>query len=506
MRSRPGTTSLRCLLYIDELFGYLPPVAEPPSKRPLLTLLKQARAFGLGIVLATQNPVDLDYKGLSNTGTWFLGRLQTERDKERVLEGLQGASAEAGEALDRRQISDILSQLDQRVFLMHNVHEDRPAVFQTRWALSYLAGPMTRNQIRSLRARSSADVPATEAPTGAGEGRARTPETRPPSHALAKATEERRPVLPPDLPEVFLPLPLQSPRGGEQVVYEPAVIGSAEVHFVDTRRGLSADETRTLLAEVNPMSREADWNASRRLTMVVDQLQHEPQSGARFAPLPTSMAQVKQIKAWQQSLANHLYRSERYRLLRSPDLGEYSRPGENERDFRIRLAERSREERDRKIEQLREQYAAKLRATEERIRRAEEAVEREAQQAASAKVDTAISFGATLLRTILGRKRFSSTNVGRAASTARGMGRASKQTDDVRRAEARLFDHQQDLQDLEQQIEQEIQELLVRYDPLRVELESVELKPRRRDINVRLVAVAWVPGELDDRGQIQPLV
>lgn len=150
MRSRPGTNSLRALLYIDEIFGYMPPVAEPPSKKPLLTLLKQARAFGLGVVLSTQNPVDLDYKGLSNAGTWFLGRLQTERDKDRVLDGLEGATAESGESFDRSAISEILSNVGKRVFLMHNVHEDGPEVFQTRWALSYLAGPMTRNQIRTL--------------------------------------------------------------------------------------------------------------------------------------------------------------------------------------------------------------------------------------------------------------------------------------------------------------------------------------------------------------------
>jgi hypothetical protein len=150
MRTRPGTTSLRALLYIDEIFGYMPPVAEPPAKKPLLTLLKQARAFGLGLVLATQNPVDLDYKGLSNAGTWFIGRLQTERDKDRVLDGLEGASNESGSRFDRATISEILSSIRKRVFLMHNVHEDAPVVMHTRWALSYLAGPMTRGQVKRL--------------------------------------------------------------------------------------------------------------------------------------------------------------------------------------------------------------------------------------------------------------------------------------------------------------------------------------------------------------------
>ena len=150
VRAQSGTTSLRAILYMDEIFGYFPPVANPPSKQPLLTLLKQARAYGLGVVLATQNPVDLDYKGLANTGTWFIGRLQTERDKARVLEGLEGASASSGKKFDKQGMEQLLAGLGNRVFLMNNVHEDAPEVFQTRWTLSYLRGPLTRTQIKTL--------------------------------------------------------------------------------------------------------------------------------------------------------------------------------------------------------------------------------------------------------------------------------------------------------------------------------------------------------------------
>ena len=150
MRTQAGTSSLRAILYMDEVFGYFPPTKNPPSKQPMLTLLKQARAFGLGCVLATQNPVDLDYKGLSNAGTWFLGRLQTERDKARVLEGLEGASAQAGSTFDRAAMERTLAGLGSRVFLMNNVHDNEPVVFETRWAMSYLRGPLTRNQIQDL--------------------------------------------------------------------------------------------------------------------------------------------------------------------------------------------------------------------------------------------------------------------------------------------------------------------------------------------------------------------
>src|SRR4051812_17140015 len=150
VRTQSGTTSLRAILYMDEIFGYFPPVATPPSKQPLLTLLKQARAFGLGVVLATQNPVDLDYKGLANAGTWLLGRLQTERDKARVLEGLEGVAATANAPFDRGQIDTILAGLGNRIFLLNDVHEDGPRVMESRWAMSYLRGPLTRDQIKKL--------------------------------------------------------------------------------------------------------------------------------------------------------------------------------------------------------------------------------------------------------------------------------------------------------------------------------------------------------------------
>ena len=166
MRAQQGTSSLRAILYMDEIFGYMPPVENPPSKKLLLTLLKQARAYGLGVVLATQNPVDVDYRGLSNTGTWMIGRLQTERDKARVMEGLEGVRQ--GADFDKQRMEQTLAGLGKRQFLLHNVHEDEPVVFNTRWVMSYLAGPMTRAQIKTL-------------PVTAGTKSAAAPETAQPA-------------------------------------------------------------------------------------------------------------------------------------------------------------------------------------------------------------------------------------------------------------------------------------------------------------------------------------
>ncbi len=204
MRGQTGTTSLRAMLYMDEIVGYFPPVANPPSKRPLLTLLKQGRAFGIGVVLATQNPVDLDYKGLANTGTWFLGRLQTERDKARLLDGLEGAAAGS---IDRSETDRLLSALDKRVFLLHNVHEKAPVVFQTRWALSYLRGPLSRDQIRALTPASRVEAPAAggapsvPSPKAAAAGRAARSESSPAAERAARPAARHSTVLRPGLAE-----------------------------------------------------------------------------------------------------------------------------------------------------------------------------------------------------------------------------------------------------------------------------------------------------------------
>ncbi|MGQ0572002.1 MAG: ATP-binding protein, partial [Armatimonadota bacterium] len=250
MRGQSGTTSLRAILYMDEIFGFFPPVANPPSKAPLLTLLKQARAFGLGVVLATQNPVDLDYKGLSNTGTWFLGRLQTERDKARVLDGLEGVAAGTGMRFDRSEMDTLLAGLGKRIFLMHNVHDDGPEVFATRWAMSYLRGPLTREGIKRLMEPVKAAMPATSTPaapspappTPIGPDAAVSVPAEPATAPGGRTTRApvgafARPVLPPDIPQYFVPF-RTPPSPGAGARYEPMVFGAAQIQFLDTKLGV----------------------------------------------------------------------------------------------------------------------------------------------------------------------------------------------------------------------------------------------------------------------------
>src|SRR4051795_4679199 len=273
MRAKAGTPSLRAILAIDEVFGYMPPVAEPPSKRPLLTLLKQARAFGLGVVLASQNPVDIDYKGLSNVGTWFLGRLQTERDKQRLMDGLEGAAA--GGSFARARIEQILSGLTNRVFLLHDVHQDEPVLFQTRWTLSYLRGPLTRPEIKRLMDPVKQAPPAapvkTQEPTGVSAAAAA------PTAAPAGPAQEVAPVLPPDVSQRFLPLRAK-PEG---IVYAPCLFATASVHYQDAKRGIDHGEEISLLTPIGDEG--ADWYAAGAVELTRDELEAEPVAGARFA-------------------------------------------------------------------------------------------------------------------------------------------------------------------------------------------------------------------------------
>jgi hypothetical protein len=494
MRTQSGTTSLRAILYMDEIFGYFPPVANPPSKLPLLTLLKQGRAFGLGVVLATQNPVDLDYKGLANTGTWFIGRLQTERDKARVLEGLEGIAAGTGQKFDKAAMEQQLAGLDKRVFLLNNVHEDAPELFETRWALSYLRGPLTRAQIKQLMdgVKQAAEAGAgTGAGAGAGAGAGTTAAAPAPSSSPRAAVKNGRSILPPDITQYYIPV-RGSGGGNASLTYHPMLLGAAEIRYSDSK---SVDMTQQvmLLCPFNDGPVGVDWSTAVPLDLPVEDLESEAQSGAQFADAPAEATKAKNYANWRKDLANWLYRNQRLELLESPTLDIISNPGESERDFRVRLQQLGRERRDDAVEKLRRKYAPKLEQLEERKRRAEQAVAREAEQAKGQKVQTAISFGATLLSSFLGRKRTSLSTLGRATTAVRGVGRSMKESQDVDRAEENVADISQKLADLEAEFQSETAELERSLDSQTEQLEKVSLKPTKANIAVKLVTLAWAP-------------
>jgi hypothetical protein len=468
MRRQSGTSSLRAILYMDEIFGYFPPVANPPSKPPMLTLLKQGRAFGVGCVLATQNPVDLDYKGLANAGTWLIGRLQTERDRERVIDGL--ASALPG-GIDREQLAPMMSALTQRVFLMRNVHEDAPVLMKSRWALSYLRGPLTGPEIaRLMAARKSSSA---EAPRAAASAAAPAPSAKP--------------VLPPSLPEYFT----ATTPGEGAVTYQPRVMGIAKLHFVDSSLGMDQWQLRTQLAPLSDDGREVLWAEATEQVDLRSRLLRDGATGASYAELPAAAMRDGTAAGWSKALGSQLYETARAQVFVCDALKLVSNPGEDEGDFRARLALAARERRDAQTEALRRRYAPKVATLQDAIRRAQERSERERSQLSQQKLNTVISVGATVLGALFGRKAISVGSMGRAATAARSAGRIGRESQDVDRAEESQQTLTQRLADLQVEIDSEIALLGKTLDAASIAMHSVQLSPRKSDIAVGEIALVW---------------
>ena len=484
MRQQSGTSSLRALLYMDEVFGYFPPTANPPSKTPMLTLLKQARAFGLGVVLATQNPVDLDYKGLSNCGTWFLGRLQTERDKARVLDGLEGASTAAGRSFDRAQIDSILSGLSSRVFVMNNVHDDQPAIFQTRWTLSYLRGPLSREQIQSLMASRKATLPAEADPAAIT--------------ASAATLGGSRPLLPPGTAEFFEPR-RGSPPKGTKLAYRPSLFGSARVHFTQTSAAVDVWEELRFVVPLGEQLAAEPW-PDAEVSNEDPEMEKLPEEGAVFALLPGDASNAKRLASLTTQLKDQIYRTHKLTLFKSAALRQTSKPGESESEFRARLSQSTREQRDLQVEKLRARYAPKLAALQEQIRKAAQRKDKEQDQAQTSTFNAAITIGAGVLGALFGRKLASATNISHAASSVRAASRIAKERGDVSYANENLGALQQRCADLEAEFQAETEKLTDSVSPDSLPLETISLAPKKTDIAVKDVAIYWTVWAVDEGG------
>jgi hypothetical protein len=495
MRGQSGTTSLRAIVYMDEIFGFLPPTANPPSKLPMLTLLKQARAFGVGMVLATQNPVDLDYKALSNAGTWFIGRLQTERDKARLLDGLDSAAASAGAQFNRSQIESVLSKLGSRVFLMNNTHDDKPEIFQSRWDLSYLRGPLTRDQIKTLMDPVKAS---------ASTGTVTTPLSRPGQASPATGTlnAAQPAALSPDILSFYIPLRGGS-SAGNKLFYMPKVIGAAKINFSDPKTKIGLSESKVFVTPVTENAIPVSWEDADEINIPARDLEKSAQTNALFGELPSAASQSKNYTAWNRDFGNWLYGTQKVELFSSPSLHAVSQPGESEAAFRIRLQQSAREQRDAMVAQLRTKYASKIAVLQDRLRRAQQAAEKQAEQARQAKLQTAISFGGTLLSAFTGRK-VSSGTISRASTAFKGVGRAIDESKDVARAGDTVAAVQQQLTALQAEFEAETQALQEKIDPSTESLDTIVVKPNKSDIQVQLVALVWMPFWQDSIGSNTP--
>ncbi|MCI0332072.1 MAG: DUF87 domain-containing protein [Planctomycetes bacterium] len=494
VRTQPGTSSLRALLYMDEVFGYFPPIGNPPAKRPMLTLLKQARAYGLGCVLATQNPVDLDYKGLSNAGTWFLGRLQTERDKARVIEGLEGASTQAGATFNRQQMEATLAALGKRVFLMNNVHDDAPVVFHTRWAMSYLCGPLTRSQIKTLMdpVRANFAQPATGA-TETLDGDTTVVTTG----GSIRGGGSNRPVLPAGIHEAFATIRERVPDGYE-LEYRPALAGKGKVHFVRKGEGVDVWRECFLLQSVQDTPPDDVWKGATALQQELT-TESQPDDRGRFADLPSEMSREKSYAVFGRHLREHLYREETLKLFTSSSLNQTSKADEKDEEFRDRLTPLLETKRNAEREKLEKAHAAKLADAEDKIRRAKARLSTQRWQFLArigsmlwVIVDTIMS---ALGRGLPGRRR-SLDPAFRSAATERG------QQSNAQIALESALQHKQRLE--EQHLEQ-LKVLEASHNPANVQIESLELKPQKADIEVDKVSLVWLPWRIDSTGAAAPV-
>ena len=432
MRRQPGTPSLRALLYLDEIYGYLPPVANPPSKGPLLLLLKQARAFGLGLLVATQNPADLDYKALANCGTWFIGRLQTDRDKQRVLEGLESASA--GRGADRAKLNELLNALGKRIFLLNSVHLGEPKLFTTRWTMSYLRGPLTREQIRVLMDAAERPAPApAPLPTAPTESAAASPE-----------------------PPAAEPGIWQLVADGNGQVLHPSL--GLRIRGTFASRRPSAEAPAEVLVSV-PFGPDGKPSWKHASVAGAAHHSHPPvaHSGPVFAPVNPAALQAAQHQTWQMEARTQLGESLEVPVLREGKIT--GAPFETDAEFRLRLEQAAREERDETVQVIRRKYETKMRTAADKVNRAREAVARQKSQARSAQVQTAISVGTSVLGALFGKKASGLGHITRAGTAARGATRAMKESSDVGTAEEKLADAEAAAAELEAEVETKIAEI-----------------------------------------------
>jgi len=475
MRRQQGASTLKALLYMDEIFGYFPPIANPPSKKPMLLLLKQARAYGIGVVLATQNPVDLDYKGLANIGSWFVGRLQTKQDQDRVMEGIVGAS---DGALDVGQVKKLLADMKGRQFLLNSVHLDEPILFETRWVMSYLKGPMSNNDIKKLMGLKKTEKTAVSvevqipsfartSPVGGGAG------------------------LPPVVAQGIEQLYHLQNIAREDIQFEPWLGAEASVRFFNAKRNIDVVRDVNLRFYLDEFFSRPDWEQAENGTYSLADCQMRPPAGSSFCPLPPRFGQLKDFRGLSREFIDHLYQTRQLELFRVKGSDFESDPDESLRDFKVRFNDHLREQKDLAVEKLRQKYQVRQERLEQKLNNALDKLEKEKVDVKTKTTDSLISFGVAVVGAFFGRKTFSATNIGKAATGMRSVGRVAKEKSDVKRVELDVEEIQSALQTLAAEIETQVSELADSFNAENYEIETFTIKPRRSDIFEVRIALLW---------------
>lgn len=494
MRRQSGTTSLRSLLYFDEIFGYFPPTAQPPSKKPLMTILKQARAFGVGAILVTQNPADIDYKGISNAGTWFIGKLQAERDKLRLLEGLKGAIAEAGGNADL-DFDALISSLSSRVFLLHNVHDDAPIVFHTRWVMSYLRGPMTRPQVKELMSeiKSNDQKPANM--------QAQRIITNAPyqSAAVTDSIKSAPPSIDPSITQKFFGVWKASAEAKIELAtadelsirYEPNILCVGKVRFYNEKSRTDEIERLSFLMGAPDDFGRMNWDTALPAhgweDKLIDAPDHPDTVSVAYADLPETANSAKEYTAMQKEFSDWLYRSQRKSYLIHDDLDLYQQSSETKEQFRMRIQQMAREERDEELDKIQDKYEKKLDSLREKIRNEEQDLEEAKSDLKGRRTDEMVGVAETIF-SVFGRRRRKSFS---SVSTKRRMVQKAKQNveDSEEDLDQLIIDHKQ----LEQEMTDELNDIRAKWEHKISDTEQKEIKPRRSDVIVDKVVLTWLP-------------
>jgi len=502
MRSQAGSTSLRSLLYFDEIFGYLPPTQNPPSKEPMLRMLKQARAFGVGLVLVTQNPVDLDYKGLSNTGTWFVGKLQTDQDKQRLLDGLQGATPN----MDRQTYDRLISSLGKRVFLLHNVHENEPQLFQTRWAMNYLAGPLTRAQIPAANQLSGASPDAmvgrgleaqetvVKDPASATQSPVLTQEEQPIPSGSAT-----RPAIPGSIAEYFLPNNLsfseafsatgrEMPQDAESLglFYRPALLAQARIRFLNRKYNLDHEEGNTALS-LQPDRRGAiRWEEIISGQVNLESVNDEPDPRARYGTLEAPLSETKIMKSMERDFLDWNYHNASVTVRANEALDIYTGPEVSQAEFRRLCSEAARERREAELNKIAEKYDRKMDTVVSRLKREQRELEEDQAELSQRKMEEYGTHAETVL-SLFGRRKKS---LSRSLSKRRMTEQAEA---DVKESIQAIEEYERQIREIQADQEEAQAEVNERWEEIASQVSEIQVTPYKKDILVELFGVAWYP-------------
>ncbi len=477
MRRQQGASSLKALLYMDEIFGYFPPIANPPSKKPMMLLLKQARAFGVGVVLATQNPVDLDYKGLSNIGTWFVGRLQTRQDQEKVVEGIVGAS---DGTLDVSTVKQLLSDMKGRQFLLNSAHLDEPLLFETRWVMSYLKGPISKNDIKKLMELKKREMSVQDGGAASPAGGAMS---------AGADISKTPPVLSGAIEQYYY---MQNVVNDE-VRFEPWLAAVASVRFFNAKRNIDIVQEIDLRHYLDESFSRPDWDGTESGNYSLNDCLVDAPTGSSFYPLAPSIAGLRNFRGLSKGFSDYLYQNKRLELFRVKNKGVLfeSEPDETLGDFKVRFGDYLREKKEEAVDKLGDKYKVQQDRLEKKLSSALERVEKEQGDVRAKTTDSIISFGVAVVGAFFGRKVLSAGNIGKAATGMRSVGRVAKEKNDVKRAEAKAAQAQEAMEDLAVEMEEKVLELSDSFTMDSYEIETFSIKPRRSDIFNVKVALLW---------------